>query len=392
LIKNFFSNKLGIVIGGSGLVGGGIINFFEKKWGCRILAPNSKKLSLRNVDDIQAFFQQYHPDFIINAAIAAIDSDPKVTFDINYLGNINLAKVAMFFNIPYLFLSSAAVLPAGENLNEETMLPLHASLNSYVKSKVMSELTLQHLHKTEGLDYTTIRLATAYGKYDHKIQGFHRLLFAIADQSMPMLFTKKNICHSYSSSKKIHYFLRHVLENRDEFSGQTYNFVDPEPVNFSQLILTIRSLLGVKIPKEFYVPLTMARFGMGTLEKIIKGLNRFGIEARMPKELMFLENFYKTQTLSSVKLQDSSFVDPAPDETIFSRLPEIIEYYLTRWQHFNLMSLDDEFFDPQNIAEDFQNSPKTLLDEIHQQKCQPFREFQLEKNVKQDIDISSLPY
>jgi GlcNAc-P-P-Und epimerase len=133
LIKNFFSNKLGIVIGGSGLVGGGSINFFEKKWGCRILAPNSKKLSLRNVDDIQAFFQQYHPDFIINTAIAAIDSDPKVTFDINYLGNINLAKVAMFFNIPYVFLSSAAVLPAGENLNEDTMLPLHASLNSYVK-------------------------------------------------------------------------------------------------------------------------------------------------------------------------------------------------------------------------------------------------------------------
>jgi len=30
LIKNFFNNKLGIVVGGSGLVGGGSINFFEK--------------------------------------------------------------------------------------------------------------------------------------------------------------------------------------------------------------------------------------------------------------------------------------------------------------------------------------------------------------------------
>jgi hypothetical protein len=73
-------------------------------------------------------------------------------------------------------------------------------------------------------------------------------------------------------------------------------------------------------------------------------------------------------------------------------LPEIIEYYLTRWQHFNLISFDDEFFDPQKIAEDFLNSPETLLDEIHQQKRQPFREFQLRQDKKLDNDISSLPY
>jgi len=349
-------------------------------------------LSLRNANDIQAFFQRYHPDFIINTAIAAIDSDPEVTFEVNYLGNINLAKVAMSFNIPYIFFSSAAVLPDGNNLSEESMLPLSFGLSNYVKSKVMSELTLQHLHKTKGLDYTIIRLAIAYGKYDHKIQGFHRLLFSIADESMPMLFTGKNICHSYSSTKKTQYFLRHVLENRDEFSGQTYHFVDQKPVNLSKLILTIRAFLGLQTPREFYMPFPAACFGIKVLGKIVKGLHKFGIEARIPPELMFLENFYKTHTLSSVKLQESSFVDPAPDETVFSRLPEIIEYYLTRWQQFNLISLDDEFFDPQNIAEDFLNSPETLLDEIHQQKRQPFREFKLRQDIKKDIDISSLPY
>ena len=170
-----------------------------------------------------------------------------------------------------------------------------------------------------------------------------------------MLFTGKNICHSYSNSKKTQYFLRHVLENRDEFSGQTYHFVDQEPVNLSKLILTIRAFLGLKTPREFYIPFPTARFGAGVLKKIIKGLHRIGIEACMPPELMFMENFYKTQTLSSAKLQGSSFVDPAPDETVFSRLPEVIEYYLTRWQQFNLISLDDEFFDPQKIAEDFLN-------------------------------------
>ncbi len=391
--NNFLQNKFGIVIGGSGLVGGAIVHFFEKNWGCSILAPNSKKLSIRDANDIQAYFHHYRPDFIINTAIAAIDSDPKLSFDINYLGNINLAKVASALKIPYIFFSSAAVLPPGNQLTEETILPLSAGLSNYAKSKVMSELTLEHLRKTEGLDYTVIRLAIVYGKHDHKIQGFHRLLFSVADQSMPMLFTEKNVCHSYSNSKKIPYFLRHILEFRDEFSGQTYNFVDQESVALSQLILTIRAFLELKSPKEFYIPYPLARFGAGILRKIIKIFIKLGIEARMPPELMFLENFYQTQTLSSSKLQRSSFADPAPDETVFSQLPDIIEYYLTRWQQLNLISAyDEEFFDPQKIAEDFLNCPETLLEEIHQQKRQPFNDFQVEQNSARNIDVASLPY
>lgn len=386
-------HKLGIVIGGSGLVGGSIVHFFEKICGCRILAPNSKKLSIKDANDIHAYFQHYRPDFIINSAIAAIDSDPKLSFDINYIGNINLAKVAGAFNIPYIFFSSAAVLPAGNQLSEETILPLRADLSNYAKSKVMSELTLQHLGETEGLDYTVIRLAIVYGKHDHKIQGFHRLLFSVADQSMPMLFTGKHVCHSYSNAKKLPFFLRHILQHRDEFSGQTYHFVDQDPVFLSQLILTIRAFLELKSPKEFYIPFPVAHFGAGIIRKIIKMLIKLGIEARMPPELMFLENFYQTQTLSCTKLLSSSFTDPAPDETVFSQLPDIIEYYLTRWQQLNLISsYDEEFFDPQKIAEDFLNCPETLLNEIHHHKRQPFKEFRVAENNNRNIDVADLPY
>ncbi len=103
-------------------------------------------------------------------------------------------------------------MPVGENLAEEQLQPLSANMSNYAKSKLMTELTLRHMHETLGLDYTNIRLAVVYGKHDHKIQGFHRLLFSIADQAMPVLLTRRGVKHSYTHSKKIPPFVHHVSQ------------------------------------------------------------------------------------------------------------------------------------------------------------------------------------
>lgn len=372
-INDCLKNKLGIIIGGSGLVGGSIVHFFKKKWGCNILAPNSKTLSIRSEDDIKNYFASLRPDFIVNSAIASIDSNPQLAFEINYIGSINLARVARSLGIPYIFFSSAAVLPSGSNLSESDSLTLQPSMSNYAKSKLMNELTLEHLRRTEGLDYTIIRLAIVYGKHDHKIQGFHRLLFSVADQSMPLLFTRKGTCHSYTNVQKIPYFIRHILSRRDEFGGQIFHFVDQQPVELAQLILKIRDYLLYKRPKNIYLPYPIANFGVGILHSIMKLFNKIGIEARMPPELMFLKSFYEHQTLSADKLSQSSFSDPFPEETVYSQLPEMLQYYLTRWEQMNLISsFDKEFFDPKKLAEDFLNAPESLLTAIHNNEIQPF--------------------
>jgi len=369
--------KFGIVIGGSGLVGGALVHYFKKKWGYDILAPNSKKLSLREADDIKEYFQSYQPEFIINAAMVALDSNPKLTFEVNYVGSINLAKVAIALDIPYIFISSAAVLPAGEDLQETDTLPLTAAMSNYAKSKLMCELTLEHLHKTEGLDYTIIRLAIVYGKHDHKIQGFHRLFFSIVDQAMPALLTQKGVCHSYTNSKKIPYFVQHILQNREEFSGQTFNFSDSNPVELSKLIITIRNYLMMKRPREIYIPLPVARIGIKFMRVIIKIMIKIGIDARIPPEIMFIENFYLPQTLSVKKLQESSFTDPYPERDIFALIPHLIQYYVTRWEQLNLIPpINKCFFDPKKLAEDFLDEPQKLLDSIVSKKIKPFTEFE----------------
>ncbi len=366
---------IGVLVGGAGLIGGALTHHFKIKTNddFDILGPNSKRLSLRVEEDILRYFRRYRPDFIINAAIASIDSDPQLTLETNYLGAINLARVALTLGIPYLHMSSIAIMPPGKDLREKDTLPLTADLPNYAKSKLMTELTLKHMGETQGLDYTVIRLSMVYGKHDHKIQGFHRLLFAILDQGMPFMFTKKEVLHSYSNMEKVPPFIQYVLEHREEFSRQTYNFVDRMPVDLSQLILTIKSCAGLSLPKELYVPYPLAHLGSMLNKKIARVMRKVGIDAKMPPETQFLKNSYQTQTLSSKKLEESSYVDPMPGVTVFTEIPSLIEYYLTRWGHLNLIPrFNKEIFDPQKRAEEFLRTPQTLLESMKQNGVKPF--------------------
>jgi len=369
------TKRLGVLIGGSGLIGGTLLHYFKTRTndGIEILTPNSKRLSLREPEDIQQYFRKFKPDFIINTAITAIDSDPQIAFEVNYLGSINLAKVAAEMNIPYIHFSSAAIMPMGKNLSEDDVLPLSPKMSNYAKSKLMAELTLKHLREKQGLDYSVVRLAVVYGKHDHKIQGFHRLLFSIIDQAMPLMLTRRGVKHSFSNARKLPLFVHHMLNNRDKYSGQTYNFVDRQPVELSQLILTIKSYMKLSMPKEIYLPYLLAVAVKSFIAQIIKGLIKIGIETRMPGELMFLDKFYKSQTLSSEKLDKSGFVDPAPESTIYSELPDLIQYYLTRWEQLNLITrYNKEFFDPKRWGEEFLHSPAALIESIHNGMVDPF--------------------
>lgn len=368
---------LGVLIGGSGLIGGTLAHYFKTHTSANIdlRAPSSKKLSIRNAVDIRDYLKRLRPDFVINTAIANIGSDAQLALEVNYVGTLNMARAAAALKIPYIHVSSAATLPTGEDLTEDDSLPITPKLNNYAKSKLMAEETLRYMYDNAGLDYTCIRLAVVYGEHDHKIQGFHRLFFSVADESMPVLFTKKGVSHSYSNANKFPFFVHHILKNREEFSGGTYHFVDKTPVELADLILTIRSYLELRSPREIYVPYSMATFGKRTLELLLRGLTRIGIKGNLPPELMFLESFYKTQTLSSRKLQDSSFVDPMPDENIYTKLPELVVYYLNRWTHENLITTySEKVLHPNAMSNEFDQSPRELLETVHHDSTSPFKD------------------
>jgi len=265
----------------------------------------------------------------------------------------------------------------GENIGEEDRQELSPKLSNYAKSKLLTENTLLYMHDTLGLDYTIVRLAIVYGKHDHKIQGFQRLLFSIAAQSMPFFLSRPGIRHSYTNTKKIPPFVNHILENRDEFTGQSYNFVDKEPVEMVTLIKAIKTYLDVKAPRELYVPYPLARSGMTFLSWLVKILRRLGVEARLPAEMQFMESFYETQTLTIEKLEKSSYRDEAPDVTVFTELTSIIYYYLIRWKHLNRITTFNEELKGSSLpAAEFLENPEILQETINKYTHNPLEDYE----------------
>ncbi len=353
---------IGVLIGGSGLIGGTIVNFYKTYYPdtVDIRAPSSKKLSLREESDIRRYLLEVKPDFVINTAMANLGSDGQRSYEVNYKGPVNLARATNALGIPFIHLSSAAALPPGVDLTEDQALPISPTLSNYAKSKLMTEATLELMAKQSDLDYTCIRLAIVYGAHDHKIQGFHRLLFSVADEAIPALFTKKNILHSYTNARKLPHFIHHILENREEFKGKTFHFVDKNPVDLATLILTIKSYLNLEKPREIYVPFWIANYGKKFIDLVLKGVRKLGIQAAIPPELMFLDSLYNPQTLSSEKLNSSSFIDPFPEESIFTRLPELVVYYLSRWTHENLITTFKDILEEESVEDIFDQDPKRL--------------------------------
>jgi nucleoside-diphosphate-sugar epimerase len=373
------TKRLGVIIGSSGLIGGALMHYFNNKTtgDVEVLGPNSKRLSIRQPADIKKYIEKYQPDFIVNCAIAPLDSDAQLAFEINYLGAVRLAKMAMQQKIPYIHFSSSATQPMGENITEDNLVELDTKLSNYTKSKLMMEKSLQYMHETQGLDYAIIRLAIVYGKHDHKIQGFQRLLFSIADQSMPFILSKPGVRHSYSNTKKVPLFVNHILENMDEFTGQSYNFVDKEPVEMVELIKAIKTYLDVRTPREICVPYPLAKTGQTFLAWLIKKLRRFGVDIRLPAEIQFMKNFYETQTLSIEKLERSSYRDNAPEVTVFTELTSMIYYYLIRWKHLNrITTFNEELKGSSKPAGEFLNSPESLLKTVNKYTHKPLKDYE----------------
>ncbi len=62
-----------------------------------------------------------------------------------------------------------------------------------------------------------------------------------------------------------------------------------------------------------------------------------------------------------------------PDDTIFTALPELVVYYLTRWSLENQISTYYNEFDKDNMEEKlFDSDPGRLLETIHNRGISPF--------------------
>lgn len=138
--------------------------YYEDAWLYNL--PNFKKpkvikKDIRNVttEDVREFDAIVHLAELSNDPLG--ENDPEVTYQINYTGTVNLAKLAKEAGVSrFIYFSSCSVYGASDNIVDETS-PTNP-LTAYAKSKVMNENALQKM-ASGSFSPIIFRNATAHG-------------------------------------------------------------------------------------------------------------------------------------------------------------------------------------------------------------------------------------
>jgi UDP-glucuronate 4-epimerase len=128
------------------------------------------KGDIRNGKLIEKIFRNYQPDKVIHlAAMAGVRNslrDPKIYFDVNVMGSLNLLEAAVKYKIKnFVFASSSSVYGNNKKLPFSESDPVDTPISPYAASKKTDELIAHTYHHIYGLNVTALRFFTVYGPW-----------------------------------------------------------------------------------------------------------------------------------------------------------------------------------------------------------------------------------
>ncbi|MFC4872859.1 GDP-L-fucose synthase family protein [Negadavirga shengliensis] len=165
------------VAGHKGMVGAAIWRALERKGYTNLIGKSSKDLDLRDQPAVRAFYKEYHPEVVIDAAarvggILANNNYPYQFLMENMLIQNNLIDGALHHDCrKFIFLGSSCIYPklASQPLKEEYLLtgPLEPTNEWYALAKISGVKACEAIRKQYGKDFVSLMPTNLYGPYDN---------------------------------------------------------------------------------------------------------------------------------------------------------------------------------------------------------------------------------
>jgi len=166
------------ITGCGGMLGSGLYPFLKEQ-GYDILAtdidlnePWLSYLDVRNFEEARKLVIKFKPSIILHlAALTSLEyceEHLKESFDTNYNGTVNMAKLAKEFDIPLVYISTAGVFDGKKESYTEKDIP--NPINVYGKTKFYGEIAVENILKK----YFIFRPGWMIGggKKDHKFVSY----------------------------------------------------------------------------------------------------------------------------------------------------------------------------------------------------------------------------
>jgi len=110
-----------------------------------------KEIDVRNLGEMDGWVSLEKPDFIFHLAaetnVDLCEQDRDHAYRSNYIGTENMALICQKYDIPLLYISTAAVFDGNKPdpyIEYDEALPIN-SANTYGRSKLLGEISVQHL-------------------------------------------------------------------------------------------------------------------------------------------------------------------------------------------------------------------------------------------------------
>jgi len=128
------------------------------------------KGDIRDTKLIEKIFKKERIDKVVHlAAMAGVRNslrDPKLYFDVNVMGSLNLLEAAVRHKIKnFVFASSSSVYGNNKKLPFSESDPVDTPISPYAASKKSDELIAHTYHHIYGLNITALRFFTVYGPW-----------------------------------------------------------------------------------------------------------------------------------------------------------------------------------------------------------------------------------
>ena len=128
------------------------------------------KGDIRDAKLVEKIFRTERPDKVIHlAAMAGVRNslrDPKLYFDVNVMGSLNLLEAAVKYKIKnFVFASSSSVYGNNKKMPFSESDPVDTPISPYAASKKADELIAHTYHHIYDLNVMALRYFTVYGPW-----------------------------------------------------------------------------------------------------------------------------------------------------------------------------------------------------------------------------------
>ena len=166
-----------LITGGSGMVGGALVERLDCEKYLSVLAPSSQVLDLRDQNETRAYFSDHPIEYVFHLAGHIGGIGASVTYPVEFLyenlmiavNGVNAARAAGVRKL--IFLSSSCVYPRDcpQPMKEESILsgPFEPTNEGYAIAKVAATKLCEYSNKQYGTNFLTLMPCNLYGYRDH---------------------------------------------------------------------------------------------------------------------------------------------------------------------------------------------------------------------------------